>query len=243
MIAIFRKEISAFFSTLIGYVTIAVFLTLLGLIIWVFPDTSLLNSNYASMDQLFYIAPIVFLFLVPAVTMRSFADEHQSGTMELLLTKPVSIWQIILGKYAAHFILVILALIPTIIYYYSVFQLGAPKGNIDGGQVFGSYFGLACLGACFVAIGMFASALSKNQIVSFIIAVFISFIVFWSFYYLSRLPVFYGRSDDIVERIGMDYHYQSISRGVLDTRDLIYFVSVVAVFLFLTKSILDKQRK
>jgi ABC-2 type transport system permease protein len=210
---------------------------------WVFPDYSILNSNYASLDQLFLIGPLVFMFLVPAVTMRSFAEEHQTGTIELLMTKPVSAWAVIGGKYFASLTLVALALLPTLIYYYSVYQLGAPKGNIDSGQVLGSYVGLLLLGGCFVAIGLFSSALSSNQIVSFVIAIFVCFFSFWAFYYLSKLPVFFGRWDDVVERFGINYHYESISRGVLDTRDLMYFISFIGIFLLITKAILDKQKK
>lgn len=243
MWAIYRKEIFVFFSSLIGYISIGVFLLLLGLVMWVFPDYSILNSNYASLDQLFLIGPLVFMFLVPAVTMRSFAEEHQSGTIELLMTKPVSIWAVIGGKYLASLTLVALALLPTLIYYYSIYQLGAPKGNIDSGQVLGSYIGLLLLGGCFVAVGLFSSALSKNQIVSFVIAIFVCFFSYWAFYYLSKLPVFFGRWDDVVERFGIDYHYESISRGVLDTRDLIYFISFIGIFLLMTKAVLDKQKK
>ena len=243
MLAIYRKEIFVFFSSLIGYISIAVFLLLLGLVMWVFPDYSILNSNYASLDQLFLIAPLVFMFLVPAITMRSFAEEHQAGTIELLMTKPLRTWEILLGKYLASLTLVVLALLPTILYYYSLVQLGAPKGNIDGGQVLGSYIGLIFLSGCFVAVGLFASSMSKNQIVSFVIAIFLCFFTYWAFYYLSKLPVFFGRWDDVVERIGIEYHYTSISRGVLDTRDLIYFLSFIGIFLMLSKSVLEKQKQ
>ncbi len=242
MIAILQKEITSFFSSLIGYISIAVFLLILGLIMWVFPDYSILNYNYASLDQLFTIAPMVFMFLIPAITMRTFAEENQSGTIEWLSTKPLTDYDIVIGKYLACVVLLILALIPTLLYYYSVYQLGAPVGNIDSGQVMGSYIGLFFLGASFIAIGIFASTLSKNQIVSFVIACFLCFVFYYAFYFLSKLPVFFGRYDDLVEQLGIDFHYTSISRGVIDTRDIIYFISVIAIFLILSKTALQKSK-
>lgn len=242
MISIFRKEINAFFSSLIGYIVIAVFLVILGLIIWVFPDTSLLNYNYATLDQLFDIAPIIFIFLIPALTMRSFSEENQTGTIELLVTRPLSDWSIVLGKYWAVMLLLLFALIPTGLYYYTVYQLGAPVGNLDSGAIMGSYIGLVFLAGCFAAIGLFASALTKDQISAFILALFLCFIFHWGFFFFSKLPIFVGRVDDVVQMFGIDYHYMSVSRGVIDTRDVIYFLSVITVFLAMTVTVLEKRK-
>lgn len=239
---IFKKEVSVFFSSLIGYIVIGVFLLILGLVMFVFPDFSLLNYNYASLDQLFGIAPLIFLFLIPAVTMRSFAEENQSGTIELLVTKPVKDYEIVLGKYFACLALVVLALLPTLLYLWTVYELGSPRGNIDLGAAFGSYIGLFLLAACFVAIGIFASVVTDNQIVSFIVATFLSFIFYYAFFLLSRLPMFVGKWDVFVQKLGIDYHYASISRGVLDSRDIIYFLSIIILFVVFTLGILQKRK-
>lgn len=242
MRSIFFKEINAIFSSLIGYIVIGVFLVTMGLIMWVFPDYSILNYNYATLDQLFGIAPFIFLFLIPAITMRSFAEEQQTGTIELLATRPISDLAIILGKYFACLVLVIFALLPTLLYYYSVHQLGSPVGNLDSGAIMGSYLGLFFLAATFVAIGIFASSLTNNQIVSFVLAVFLCFFVQWGFLYISNLPIFAGRVDDAVQMMGIDYHYASISRGLIDSRDVIYFVSVITLFIVLTKTSLERRK-
>ncbi len=242
MVSIFLKEINAIFSSLIGYIVIGVFLVLMGLVMWVFPDFSILNYNYATLDQLFGIAPFIFLFLIPAITMRSFAEEQQTGTIELLATRPISDFAIILGKYFACVVLVLFSLLPTILYYYSVHQLGSPPGNLDSGAILGSYLGLILLAATYVSIGIFASSLTNNQIVSFVLAVFLCFIVQWGFAFFSGLPIFIGKVDDIVQMIGLDYHYDSISRGLLDSRDIIYFFSVIALFLVFTKTSLERRK-
>lgn len=231
MLSIFYKEINTFFSSLIGYIVIGVFLVFMGLMLWVFPDYSLLKYSYASLDAFFEIAPLVFLFLIPAITMRTFAEEKQTGTIELLMTRPLRDWEIVLGKFFACWSLVIFALLPTLLYYYTMHELGSPKGNLDSGATLGAYLGLTLLGGTFVAIGLLASSLTKNQIIAFITALFFCFLFYWGFDFLSRLPIFFGKTDDIVQMIGIDYHYASISRGVLDTRDLIYFLSVIGVFL------------
>ncbi|RME98511.1 MAG: gliding motility-associated ABC transporter permease subunit GldF [Bacteroidetes bacterium] len=242
MWSIFRKEINLFFSSLIGYIVIGVFLVVLGLFMFVFPDTSLLNYGFASLDQLFDLAPNIFVFLIPAITMRSFAEEQQTGTIELLLTRPVSDWQVVMGKFLASLALVLIALLPTLLYYYTVYQLGDPQGNIDSGAIMGSYLGLFFLSAGFVAIGIFASVLTRNQIVAFLSAALLCFLFFWGFDYCSRLPFLVGKGDDIVQRFGMLWHYRSLSRGVLDTRDLLYFVSLSAFFLFLTLLIVERRK-
>lgn len=242
MLSIFKKEINTFFSSLIGYIVIGVFLVLMGLVMWVFPDYSVLDGNYANLDTLFGIAPMIFMFLIPAVTMRTFAEEKQAGTIELLVTRPITDWQIVGGKFLACFALVAFALVPTVLYYFTVYQLGAPQGNLDSGGIIGSYIGLLFLAGAFVAIGVFASSLTNNQIIAFVLATFLSFFVYLAFDYLSRLLVFFGKTDDIVQSIGIAYHYNSVSRGVLDSRDVIYFLSVIALFLAATVLSLGRRK-
>ncbi len=241
MFSIYFKEINSFFSSLIGYIVIGVFLVLMGLVMWVFPEYSVLEGNYASLETLFSMAPLIFMFLIPAVTMRTFAEENQTGTIELLVTRPLSDWQIVGGKFFACLTLVIFSLLPTVLYYFTVYQLGSPKGNLDSGGIFGSYIGLFFLAGAFVAIGVFASSLTNNQIVAFILAAFLSFFVNAAFDFLSRLPVFFGKTDDLVQSLGIQYHYDSVSRGVLDTRNLIYFISLIVVFLAATVLSLSRR--
>ncbi|HKK78083.1 MAG TPA: gliding motility-associated ABC transporter permease subunit GldF [Phaeodactylibacter sp.] len=242
MRSIFLKEVNAFFSSLIGYIVIGTFLVLLGLVMFVFPDTSVLEYEYASLNQLFDIAPLIFMFLIPAITMRSFAEEYQSGTMELLATRPVSDWHIIFGKYLASLLLVAFALLPTLLYYYTIYQLGEPVGNLDSGAILGSYIGLFFLAGAFVAIGLFSSSITNNQIVAFVLATFLCFLLHYGFNYFSRLPILVGKSDDVVQMFGIDYHYRSVSRGLLDSRDLVYFFSVVALFLMMTLVSLERRK-
>lgn len=242
MFSIFKKEINTFFSSLIGYIVIGIFLLLTGLLLWIFPDTSLLNQNVASIDQLFDLAPMIFTFLIPAVTMRLFAEEKQTGTIEFLTTKPLTDWAIIGGKYGAGVVLVALALIPTLVYYVTMYQLGSPKGNLDSGAIAGSYIGLLFLGSAFVAIGLFASSLTNNQIVSFLIAAFLCFFMHWGFDFLSRLPIFSAKGDDIVQMFGITYHYQSISRGVVVLSDVVYYFSIIGLFLLMTKMSLESRK-
>lgn len=242
MFTIFFKEVNTFFSSLIGYIVIGVFLLLMGLLLWLFPDFSILDSPYANLDGLFELAPIVFMFLIPAVTMRMFAEENQSGTIELLVTRPLSDWSIVGGKFLASLLLVVFALIPTALYYYSVHQLGAPPGNLDSGGIMGSYIGLFFLAGAFAAIGIFASSLTNNQIVAFILATFLCFFVYMAFDFISRLPLFFGKTDDLVQSLGIQYHYESISRGVVDSRDVFYFLSVIALFLAATVLVLGRRK-
>ncbi len=242
MWSIFRKELNLFFSSLIGYIVIGVFLLVMGLILFVFPDTSLLQYNYATLGPMFDLAPSVFLFLIPAITMRSFAEEKQAGTIELLATKPVRDLDITLGKFLASLALVVFALLPTLIFYYTVYELGVPRGNIDSGAALGSYLGLLLLSAVFVSIGLWVSSLTQNQIVAFILGAFLCFLVYSGFDYFSRLPVFVGRADDLVQKLGISYHYASISRGLIDTRDVVYFLSAMSFFIVLTLVSLDRRR-
>lgn len=242
MLSIFFKEINSFFSSLIGYITIGTFLAILGLMMWVFPDTNLLDFNYATLDQLFDLGPLIFMFLIPAITMRSFSEEQQAGTIELLATKPLTDFQIVSGKFFASWLLVGFAILPTLLYYYTIHQLGSPVGNLDSGAIAGSYIGLMLLGGSFVAIGIFCSSLTNNQIVAFIAATFTCFIFYYGFFFFSKLPVFVGKYDSIVQMLGIDYHYASISRGVIDSRDVLYFLSLIISFLVLTVTSIGRRK-
>ena len=234
MLSIYKKEINSFFSSLVGYIVIGVFLLTLGWVMWIYPDTSILENEFATLDQLFIGAPLILSFIIPAITMRSFAEEHQIGTIELLTTKPVMDIEIILGKFLACMTLVVLMLLPTLIYFYSVYQLGAPVGNIDTGGVMGSYIGLLFLSGAFVAIGLLCSSLTKNIIVSLILGIFSCFFLYWGFDLISGLPIYFGKGDTLIQMLGIDFHYKSVRRGLLDTRDLSYFISIIGIFLCLT---------
>lgn len=240
MFALYKKEISNFLSSLIGIMVIVVFLLITGLFLWVFQsDFNVLNFGYANLDSLFILAPWVFLFLVPAVTMRSFAEENRTGTIEVLATKPLSDGQIIWAKFLAGVTLVLLALIPTFIYYYSVYQLGAPKGNLDSGGIWGSYIGLFLISASFVSIGVFCSSLTNNQILAFIITIFLCGFMLIGFEFIYS---FAHKNDLFIQQLGMSAHYSSLSRGVVDTRDVLYFLSVIALFLGATKLVLASRK-
>ena len=219
----------------------AIFLLVTGLFLWVFPDSSILEYGYAGLDSFFNIAPYLFMFLIPAITMRSLAEERKDGTFELLVTRPLSDWQIVLGKFLAALLITVLTLIPTLLYYFSVYQLGISKGNIDTGAVIGSYIGLILLGGAFTSIGLFTSSLSKNQIIAFSLAVFLCFFAFSGFDSISTI-ISLQIIDNFLINLGISQHYQSISRGVLDTRDLIYFLSFTAIFLLFTKTVLGGRK-
>lgn len=240
MRALVLKEVRGFLGSLIGFIVVAVFLLVTGLFIWVFPD-NVLDLGYADLAPVFFIAPWVFLFLVPAVTMRAFSEEKRTGTLELLLTKPLTELQVVLAKYGAAVVLVILALLPTLIYMYTVNELADPKGNIDTGGIWGSYLGLLFLAACFAAIGLFASALTDSQIVAFLIAVFLCFFTFLGFDLLSSFDLL-GGLEGPIKAIGIQAHYQSISRGVVDLRDVLYFLGVIVIFLLLTRVSLQSRK-
>lgn len=242
MFTLLKKEIRSFLSSLIGYITITVFLLVIGLFMWVLQmDSNVLDNGFANIDPLFIIAPWVFLFLIPAITMRSFADEKKAGTIELLLTRPLTDLQIILAKFIAGFLLVLFSLLPTLIYYYSVHLLGSPVGNIDTGGMWGSYIGLFFLGGAFVAIGIFASAITDNQVVSFILALFLCFFIYIGFDYLGSFAIF-SKVDNVVFALGINHHYVSMSRGVLDTRDMLYFFSLIALFVLATRTVLESRK-
>ncbi len=242
MLALFRKEINVFFSTPTGYIVITVFLVANSLFMWIFPgELNVIDNGYASIDTLFIIAPWVFLFLVPAVTMRSFADEKKSGTMELLFTRPLSDLQIILAKFFAGLILVLFALIPCLVYFLSVYLLGNPAGNIDTGGTWGSFIGLFFLAAIYVSIGVFSSSLTDNQVIAFIVAVLISFILYIGFDYISSIAIFRSM-DQFILTMGINEHYTSMSRGVLDSRDIVYYVLVISLFVLLTKIVIQSRK-
>jgi ABC-2 type transport system permease protein len=242
MFTLYKKELFSFLSSLIGYIVIAIFLVVTGLFMWIFPgEFNILDAGYANIDTLFIIAPWVFLFLVPAITMRSFADEKKSGTIELLLTHPVTDLQIILSKYFAGLTLVLFSLLPTLIYYISVHFLGNPPGNIDTGGMWGSYIGLFFLSAVFTSIGVFASSLTENQIIAFIVSLFLCFFFYIGFESISSLALF-GKIDSFILYLGINEHYISISRGVIDTRDVIYFISLTAMFILFTKTVLESRK-
>ena len=221
--------------------TMAAFLLVTGLFLWVFPDSSILDYGYAGLDSFFNIAPYLFIFLIPAISMRSLAEEKKDGTFELLATRPLSDWDIVLGKFLACLSIVIITIIPTIIYYISVYQLGVTQGNIDTGAVIGSYIGLILLASAFTAIGLFCSSLGKNQIISFTLAVVLSYFSFIGFDSISSIISLQGMAS-ILTALGINEHYQSLSRGVLDTRDLIYFFSFSALFLVFTKTKLGSRK-
>ncbi len=245
MLTLYIKEIRSFLSSLIGYVAIGVFITLIGIFMWIIPSESsgsnVLENGFANIDPLFILAPWVYLFLIPSITMRSFSEEKKTGTIELLLTRPISDLQIVLAKYFAGFTLVIISLLPTLIYYYSVHQLGYPKGNIDTGGMWGSYIGLLFLGAGFVSIGIFASSVAENQVIAFIIAMLLCFFCYMGFEYIAASGIF-GKYDAFVKSLGINEHYVSLSRGVIDTRDALYFVSVIAIFNLATKLVIQSRK-
>ena len=242
MTSIIKKELNSFLSSLSGYMVILMFLILNGVFLWIFPGSfNLLDSGYAGLDGLFFLAPWVFLFLIPALTMRLFSDEIKIGTIELLLTKPITEFKLVLGKYIAGIILCLIGLAPTLIYLFSIYALGQPKGNLDWGATIGSYIGLIFLAGVYVSIGLFASSLTESQILSFISALFICFFFFIGFEQIASLLSYTGMELSI-EKLGVNYHYNAISRGVIDTRDLLYFIGVILLFIF-ASTISIKSRK
>ena len=232
MKALLFREIKSFFGSPIGYLVIAIFLILNGLFLWIFDgEYNILNSGFADLSPFFTISPWILIFLIPAVTMRSFSDEMKQGTLELLLTKPLSIWQIVNGKFFGAVLLIVIAIIPTFIYVYVISSLGMPEGNIDMGSTIGSYFGLLFLISGYSAIGIFTSTLSDNQIVAFLLAVFLCFFFYFGF---DGIATYLPNIENFISNLGMNSHFKSMSRGIIDTRDLLYFVSITILFLSLT---------
>lgn len=241
MIRILLKEINTFLNSLIAYIIIAVFLTGIGLLLWVFPETSVLDYGFADMSSFFALCPYIFMFLIPAITMRMFSEEKRAGTMELLLTRPIRDIDIILGKYFAGVFLVAFSILPTLLYYFTIRYLGNPVGNIDTAGVIGSYFGLFLLGAVFTSIGIFSSSFTENQVTAFIIAVFLCFFLYFGFDAISGIGIFRSVAH-IIDQLGILYHYNSMSKGLIDTRDLIYFLSIISGMLLLTNLILRSRK-
>ena len=243
MLSLLRKEINSFLGSVIGYMVIVVFLVISGLFAWILPGTdfNIISSGYATLDAVFILAPWVFMFLIPAITMRSFAEENKTGTIELLLTKPFTDFQIVASKYLAGIILVLFALLPTLVYYGVVNYLASPPGGLDHGGIRGSYIGLFLLGSAYVSIGIFSSSVSNNQIISFIIAVLITFVFHVGFDFLSTVS-YNEELNYVLSQLGMSAHYSSLSRGVIDTRDVVYFISLTLLFLYSARFILEKRK-
>ena len=241
MITILKKEINEFLDSLIAYVVIGIFLTGIGLLMWVFPDTNVLDYGYASMETLFSLAPYVFMFLIPAITMKAFAEEKRGGTIELLYTLPFRDIEIVAGKFFAGFLLVLFSILPTLIYYFTLAYLGNPPGNLDTAGIIGSYIGLILLGGIFTSIGILASALTENQIVSFILAAFLCFSFYAGFDSVAAINI-WSETSYIIRQIGILSHYETLSKGLIDLSDVCYFISLMIFFLYLTKIILNVQK-
>lgn len=241
MWSVCKKEIRQLFSSLTGYMAIAVFLLLSGLMLFVFPETNVFEFGYASLSQFFDLAPWILLLLVPAITMRSFSEEFKSGTFEILQTKPIRNGQMVAGKYLGSLLVVWVALIPTLLYMISMNQLSGPDGGLDMGATVGSYLGLLLLAAVFTSMGVLCSSFTQNPVVAFLLSAFACFLMYNGFTAVSKIPFFESGADYYIEMLGIDFHYRNISRGVVDTRDLIYFASVIFFFLYLTARNLIKK--
>ena len=239
MLAIFKKEINSFFTSTIAYLTIGIFLLINGLFLWVFDDDfNILNAGFADLTSFFYLAPWILIFLIPAITMKTFADEFRSGTIEILKTRPITNVTLVLGKFFAILTLLIIVLIPTFVYVYSIHELGNPVGNLDYGSISGSYLGLFLLASSFASIGIFTSTLSKNQVVAFLLGICMVFLFYYGFDAVSSL---FGEYSYTIKLFGMNEHYKSISRGVIDSRDVLYFMSIIIFFLFVSKQKLTNE--
>ena len=241
MRSIFIKEINSFFSSIVGYVALLVFLLACGLFLWVIPNYSILVYGFASMERFFDIAPWLLLLIVPAVTMRAFADEFRTGTIEWLSTKPVTDVEIIVGKYLATLVLMAFALLPTLIYVYTISNLSLPDVGLDTGAIMGSYIGLFFLMATYAAVGVFCSSLTSNQVVGFLIALLACYLLYTGFQQLSKLPNISEGLEYYLSMIGMEFHYSSISRGFIDTRDVVYFLTIIIFFISLTRFSLNSR--
>lgn len=243
MFSLYKKEIAAFFCSAMGYLVVAVFLVATGLFLWVIPgDLNIIYSGYASLDPLFAIAPWIYLFLVPAISMRLFAEEKKSGTLELLLVRPLTTLQIVGAKYLAGLTLVGISILPTLTYVVIVYMMGNPVGNMDMGGTIGSYLGLVMLAAVYMSIGVYASSLTDNQIVAFMIGVALCFVFYIGFDSLASIPAL-REVQYVVSAMGIESHYASISRGVVDSRDLVYFISVIVLFVGLTCFAVNRHRR
>ena len=251
MFTLFFKEIKEFFSSVTGYLVVIIFLLINSMFLWIFKGAfNIFDLEMANIDSLFIISPWVFLFLVPAITMNMFAGEYKSGTMELLLTRPLTEFQIVFAKYLASVVLVLVALAPTLLYLFSIYFLADPVGNVDFAAIFGSYIGLFFLAAIYSALGIFASSLTKNIIISFLLGLLFCYVFFLGFENLSysvkdlqRLPLISsGKLSNFIISLGINDHYRSMSRGVIDSRDVVYFLSVISIFIFVTKLRLESRK-
>ncbi|WP_215226286.1 gliding motility-associated ABC transporter permease subunit GldF [Echinicola shivajiensis] len=233
MISLVYKEVNAFFNNIIGYLILIVFLVAMGMVVWVFPNTSVLEYGFADLEALFVYTPYVFAFLVPAITMRMIAEEKKTGTWELLMTSPLKPHQLVLAKYFAGLLVLVFALLPSLLYYFSIYQLGAPVGNIDSAGFFGSIFGIIMIGAVFTGIGLFSSSLTDNQITAFILGVFLCFLLHFGFMGLASL---FDASQwaVLIEQFSLSYHYENLSRGVIDSGDLYFFMTWIVVLIVFT---------
>lgn len=240
MLSICKKELHQFFSNLTGYIAILLFLLVNGLFLFVLKDSNLFDFGYATLDKFFELAPWVLIFLVPAITMRSLSEEIRSGTFEILRTKPITCRQIVLGKYLSILLVLLFVIVPTFIYILTIKNLSA-VGSIDGGGIAGSYIGLFLLAAVFAAISLCCSSFTGNAVVAFLISAFACLLLYFGFNAVSKLPGFQGRADYYIEMLGIDFHYRSISRGVMDSRDMIYFASIILLFLLITVRTLQKK--
>lgn len=240
MWVLLRKEFFSYFNSLIGFLVIGSFLTMTGLLMWVFPETSVLEYGYADMDTLFSLSPYLFIFLIPGITMRSFAEEKKSGTLDLLITRPLTDAQIVLAKFFASWLLVAVSLLPTLVYYATLYMLGDPRGNIDTPGVAGSYLGLLLLAGVFSAAGVLASLLSANQIVAFVLAALFCFFLFSGFDSIAALMPWSGASLSL-KQLGLLYHYDAMGRGVIDSRDVVYMISLASLFLLTARTILSSR--
>jgi ABC-2 type transport system permease protein len=241
MIAIFFKEFNSFLDSLIAYLVMGLFLLGIGLFMWFLPSENILDSGFADLEVLFSTGPFILMFLIPAVTMKSFAEEKKTGTLEILITKPISDFELIFAKFFACFCISLLAIAPTLVYYYSVGSLGAEPFNLDSAGIIGSYLGLILLSAVFTSIGIFSSSINDNQINAFIISVFFCYVFYTGFSAISQLQ-FFEFISDIINQMGIAYHYSSLSRGLIDSRDIIYFIGLISGLLFATKLVLQSRK-
>ncbi len=243
MKALYFKEIRSFLSSVIGYTFILIFLITSGLFHWIISeDTNLLEGAEADLIPFFNLSPMIFLILIPAITMRSIAEERRTGTIELLFTRPISDLNILLAKYFAGVTLVVIAILPTFVFYFSMYSISLENGDFDHGAMLTSYIGLILLGSVFVAIGLFASSITNSQIVAFIIAMFLSWIFYDGLTLLGSFNLM-GDFDYIIKYCGISFHYDSIKRGVIDSSDIIYFLSVISIFIFSALTVLKSLKK
>lgn len=240
MWSICKKELQQFFSNLTGYIAIALFLLVNGLFLFVLNDSNIFDFGYATLDKFFELSPWILMFLIAAITMRILADEFKGGTFEILQTRPLTQWQIVLGKYVAVLIILLFSIIPTLIYVITIKTLSA-QGSIDSGGILGSYIGLFFLAAVFAAISLCCSGLTNNAVVAFLISAFACLVLYFGFNAISKIPAFSGNADYYIEMLGIDFHYQSMSRGVIDSRDVIYFISIIFIFLLITQKNLQRK--